>query len=384
MPSFWQEDGERNRSMNRRNHLHCVIPAGVILGTIILCIISPVVISADSITIRSTASSSVQKIEVVTSSELDMFSVPTLLSTLDMKFEWDYLHGILEIQHRDHSLRLADGVSGVLLDGNFVALAAPVVQRDNDMHASIDIIPHVLTHLWEGDLIWDPNERGIKIISENSIEGETVIRELDRLSIMIDPGHGGIDSGGWLSSGVYEKSVTYKLAERLRMILETRLGASVQLTRTGDEILSIQRRTVLGNASKADLFISLHLASPIDLAGNTFNIYILDTLPARIEPEEIMYFWEETSERNAALSLAYAKSLGTAMAEAAQGSKWSIKKVNLKVLKGLAVPGLVLELSDTSAFYGDLTICQEAGLRRAAEAVFDGIKRSLMAEQTNG
>ena len=76
--------------------------------------------------------------------------------------------------------------------------------------------------------------------------------------IVIDPGHGGDDVGVRGSGGAQEKRITLEVAEQLRTLIETRLGARVLLTRNGDRTVLLDQRTAIANNSKADLFLSLH------------------------------------------------------------------------------------------------------------------------------
>ncbi len=80
-------------------------------------------------------------------------------------------------------------------------------------------------------------------------------------TIVIDPGHGGSDTGAVGSKGVEEKTITLLLAQTLRSRLEERLPVRVVLTRTDDVELPLDTRTALANQQKADLFISLHINS---------------------------------------------------------------------------------------------------------------------------
>jgi N-acetylmuramoyl-L-alanine amidase len=80
-------------------------------------------------------------------------------------------------------------------------------------------------------------------------------------TIVIDPGHGGSDTGAVGSKGVEEKTITLLLAQTLRSRLEERLPVRVVLTRTDDAELPLDTRTALANQQKADLFISLHINS---------------------------------------------------------------------------------------------------------------------------
>lgn len=74
--------------------------------------------------------------------------------------------------------------------------------------------------------------------------------------IVIDPGHGGKDSGA-VGNGYFEKdivlSVSAQLAERLRA-----MGYTVHLTRANDTFIELKDRTKFANDKEADLFISVH------------------------------------------------------------------------------------------------------------------------------
>lgn len=83
-------------------------------------------------------------------------------------------------------------------------------------------------------------------------------------TIVIDPGHGGADAGSRSAAGLEEKQVTLAMAQRLKAMLESRLGVRVILTRDSDTDVTIDRRAAIANNNKADLFISLHAnGSPV-------------------------------------------------------------------------------------------------------------------------
>lgn len=78
------------------------------------------------------------------------------------------------------------------------------------------------------------------------------------LRIVIDPGHGGKDTGAIGPNGVEEKTVTLAIAKKLARTLEKEQGAIVYLTRSRDVDLPLEKRNEFANAKKADLFISIH------------------------------------------------------------------------------------------------------------------------------
>ncbi len=79
----------------------------------------------------------------------------------------------------------------------------------------------------------------------------------ERLPIVIDPGHGGDDTGAVGPDGRLEKDLVLQVARRVAGALEAR-GHTVRLTRTGDETRALTDRTALANRVGAKAFISLH------------------------------------------------------------------------------------------------------------------------------
>ncbi len=76
--------------------------------------------------------------------------------------------------------------------------------------------------------------------------------------IVIDPGHGGEDSGAVGPRGVFEKDIALNVARRLAVVLEARLGCEVLLTRDGDISMTLDERVAFANRNDADIFISIH------------------------------------------------------------------------------------------------------------------------------
>jgi N-acetylmuramoyl-L-alanine amidase len=78
-------------------------------------------------------------------------------------------------------------------------------------------------------------------------------------TIMIDPGHGGTDSGATGKMGTKEKDVTLDLAMRLKELLLKTGQYRVLMTREDDVAVPLNKRVAIAQAAKADLFISIHL-----------------------------------------------------------------------------------------------------------------------------
>ncbi|WP_245417522.1 N-acetylmuramoyl-L-alanine amidase [Aminobacter sp. AP02] len=85
-------------------------------------------------------------------------------------------------------------------------------------------------------------------------------------TIVLDPGHGGIDGGAEGLNGTVEKSVTLAFAKELKSKLASNSAYKVVLTRENDEFLRLDDRVRIARQQEADLFISIH-ADTIRLKG---------------------------------------------------------------------------------------------------------------------
>ncbi len=81
-------------------------------------------------------------------------------------------------------------------------------------------------------------------------------REVRR--IVLDPGHGGNDTGAVGPTGLREKDVTLDIAHRAATIASRELGIETLLTRDDDTFVALDLRTARANAFHADLFVSVH------------------------------------------------------------------------------------------------------------------------------
>jgi N-acetylmuramoyl-L-alanine amidase len=94
--------------------------------------------------------------------------------------------------------------------------------------------------------------------------------------IVIDPGHGGHDSGTIGVDGLEEKDVVLDVALRLGKILHDRLGAEIIYTRSDDTFIPLETRTAIANKAQADLFLSIHANSSADASARGVETYYLN------------------------------------------------------------------------------------------------------------
>jgi N-acetylmuramoyl-L-alanine amidase len=94
--------------------------------------------------------------------------------------------------------------------------------------------------------------------------------------IVIDPGHGGHDTGTIGPGGLEEKDLVLDVGRRLGKLLETRLGAEVVYTRKDDTFIPLETRTAVANQARADLFVSIHANSSRDPGARGVETYYLN------------------------------------------------------------------------------------------------------------
>ena len=94
--------------------------------------------------------------------------------------------------------------------------------------------------------------------------------------IVIDPGHGGHDTGTIGPNGLYEKDLVLDVSKRLGKLLQARLGADVVFTRRDDNFIPLETRTAIANQEQADLFVSVHANSSHDPDARGVETYYLN------------------------------------------------------------------------------------------------------------
>jgi N-acetylmuramoyl-L-alanine amidase len=94
--------------------------------------------------------------------------------------------------------------------------------------------------------------------------------------IVIDPGHGGHDTGTIGPKGLQEKDLVLDVSRRLGKLLTTRLGSEVIYTRRDDTFIPLETRTAIANQEGADLFVSVHANSSHDPDARGVETYYLN------------------------------------------------------------------------------------------------------------
>lgn len=92
--------------------------------------------------------------------------------------------------------------------------------------------------------------------------------------VVLDPGHGGHDTGTIGPSGLLEKDVVLDVALRLGKLIEERMGAEVVYTRREDSFVPLPQRTALANENHADLFLSIHANAGASSVSGSETYYL--------------------------------------------------------------------------------------------------------------
>lgn len=200
----------------------------------------------------------------------------------------------------------------------------------------------------------------VKVKSPSGIIGwvsGTLVRDpntvLKGKVIVLDPGHGGYDSG---TRGIIylEKTLTLRTAFELKPLLES-AGAKVILTRSSDYYLSLTQRVNISNNNKAHAFISLH-----------YNAYSSTS-------SGVMTFYYNRS-KDAALSSSIQSSLAASTQLRNMGSKYG----NYHVLRENRQPAALVELGFLSNPTEEKLVATTAYQKKAANGIYNGLFRYFL------
>ena len=172
-------------------------------------------------------------------------------------------------------------------------------------------------------------------------------------TIVIDPGHGGEDTGVSLPGGLAEKDAALDMARALRAALSREIGARVVLTRDGDTPTSASHRAEIANSVGANLFISIHLAAEGSIRGGGFRVITMTPLTGGLEaqsegvPEEIdglaLRPWREVQSQVVGGSIAFAQAVADTLQASFPQTPVLVESGRVRVLEPIQCPAILLE-----------------------------------------
>jgi N-acetylmuramoyl-L-alanine amidase len=226
-------------------------------------------------------------------------------------------------------------------------------------------------------------------------------REPPRRVVVLDPGHGGDDTGKIGPTGLCEKDAALQLSRRIAAALEKR-GYEVHLTRTRDTLIALDDRPRLANRWKAGrpaaIFVSIHFNSAATAARSArgFETFFLseartadeqrvaDLENAAVEFEDgpaepvsdemsilnglLNDFWVRASND-------LAEVVQSGIATVHTGPDRGVKRAGFRVLIGALMPAVLIEAAFISNAQEARQIADSAFQDRVATAIADAIHR---------
>ena len=136
--------------------------------------------------------------------------------------------------------------------------------------------------------------------------------------IVVDPGHGGEDSGAVGSRGTFEKNVVLALAKKLKRCIDQKKGFKAFLTREGDYFVPLEKRVEIAREYGADLFVSLHTDANFSKRVRGASVYCLSTKGASDEAAKLLAERENASDFIGGVSYASNRDLDSILIDLVQ------------------------------------------------------------------
>jgi N-acetylmuramoyl-L-alanine amidase len=217
--------------------------------------------------------------------------------------------------------------------------------------------------------------------------------------IVLDPGHGGIDTGTKSSGGELEKDIVLNVALRLRDRLEKDGKCRVLMTRTDDTFVPLADRVRVARGAGASLFVSVHADALPRREGDAqgASVYTLsetasDSEAARLaekenradviagvdlktEPDDVAGILIDLAERETkSFSLQFAHKLVGELKTATRLHKTPLKSAGFRVLRAPDVPSVLVELGYVSNRQDLQSLLSEPWRNRTAETIAKAIE----------
>jgi len=226
--------------------------------------------------------------------------------------------------------------------------------------------------------------------------------------IVIDPGHGGHDTGTISPGGMQEKDLVLDVGRRLRAYIKHNYpDVEVIMTRDADRFVALEERTAIANSRHADLFISIHAnASPSRGASGVETFFVS---PDRVPADEVQTATRENARPASEKAQEkpepmYASvTVGNRIAESRELARYiqsglvrgigaqsprtamnrGVKHAAFAVLLGSAMPSVLAEVSFLSNPKDEALLQTGAFRERVAASLFAGLNAYLKKNRTS-
>jgi N-acetylmuramoyl-L-alanine amidase len=190
--------------------------------------------------------------------------------------------------------------------------------------------------------------------SVEKVERPGMTQYLSGKTIVLDPGHGGRDSGAKGVRGIFEKELTLRTAKLLDEKLRA-AGAKSVLTRSQDVYVSLNNRVSFSHYYQADAFLSLHYDSTIYPSAKGIT----------------SYYYNKSKDQSLAQSLQAELIRQTSLSD--RGVKYG----NLHVLRENKRPSVLLELGFLSNISEEAQVSTSQYQEQVTTAIFNGLAQQF-------
>lgn len=167
-------------------------------------------------------------------------------------------------------------------------------------------------------------------------------------TIILDPGHGGADTGARGAAGNLEKDITYNFSKAMERRLET--DYKVILTRTGDYDQDLTSRTETANRADGDMLISVHTGGNYIHETKGIIIYYYDPGDGAIQNEPGQGSskrgtpWNASQNKYSEISKGLAMSLKHQLMQNPNFTDIRVEGLPVYLLAGADMPAVLIEL----------------------------------------
>ncbi len=182
-----------------------------------------------------------------------------------------------------------------------------------------------------------------------------------RFVVVLDPGHGGQDTGAKLGAGTLEKDVVLSISTRLRVLLNGK-GIPVIVTRDADASPSADERAAIANHAKAAACLSLHATA----TGTGVHLFTSSLSPSNYGHAEFIP-WNEAQATVSVQSVRLASDVNTALANGKLPVL--LGRTALRPLNSFTCPALAIELAPINAEGGAASLADSTYQGHVAEAL---------------
>lgn len=246
-------------------------------------------------------------------------------------------------------------------------------------------------------------ERALPALEEADSVASAPQPSEDRLVVVLDPGHGGIDPGAQ-SDGLTEAELMLTFARELRERLRRAGGFEVVMTRDDDVFVSLEGRIRIARAAGADVFLSLHADALAEGAASGSTVYTFDedatdaaaaAMAERHERDGLLGGVDLTGQDDAIAKVLMAVArdetaprtdrladalIGAIRAQTGHLHRRPRQAGAFSVLKAPDIPSVLLELGFLSSATDRALLVDEAWRAQMAEAVVQALQDWAEAE----